>query len=424
MRVVFLNRYFYPDHSATSQMLSDLAFALAENDFRVSVITSAQRYDDPDARLAHYETMNSIDVYRVSTTRFGRLNILGRAIDYLTFYASASRKLWQLAQAGDVIVAKTDPPMLSVIVAPIARAKRASLINWLQDIFPEVAQLSHDGHGYVMGQIYGALAAFRSRSLQSSALNVVLGQRMATKVRALGVHPDKIRIIHNWADGRAITPIKPADNHRRAAWALTEKFVVGYSGNLGHAHDYRTFLEAMRLTEVASQVSAAAASGASQPQHTPDIHWLFIGGGINLKRLQEEARNFGLLSVRFQDYEPRENLSESLSAADIHLVTLQPKLEGLIVPSKYYSICAAGRPTIFVGDPDGEIARILKHDEAGYTVSPGNGAELATYILQLARDPMRIQALGNNARRSFERSYDHQRAMKEWLEAIESVANP
>lgn len=109
-RILFVNRYFYPDLSATSQMVSDLAFALAARGESVWVITSRQRYEDPQERLRSREHLRGVEVRRIWTTRFGRVRLLGRAVDYLSFYWSAFFALLILARAGDVIVAKTDPP--------------------------------------------------------------------------------------------------------------------------------------------------------------------------------------------------------------------------------------------------------------------------------------------------------------------------
>src|SRR5262245_3258216 len=89
---------------------------------------------------------------------------------------------------------------------------------------------------------------------------------------------------------------------------------------------------------------------------TPDIVWLFIGGGALYRQFETEIRCRGLRSVQYQPYQPRDRLADSLSAADVHIVSLRPALEGLVVPSKFYGIAAAGRPTIFIGDKDGEIA--------------------------------------------------------------------
>ena len=87
--IIFVNRYFYPDQSATSQLLSDLAFHLAEKEQTVKVIASRQLYDKNDQSLAPEETVKSVIVKRVWTSKFGRQNLFGRAFDYLTFYLSA-----------------------------------------------------------------------------------------------------------------------------------------------------------------------------------------------------------------------------------------------------------------------------------------------------------------------------------------------
>ncbi len=139
MKVILVNRYFFPDESATSQLLSDLAFHLAASANEVHVITSRQRYDNASSALPIDEPIRGVRVSRIRTTTFGRGSLIGRAFDYFTFYASAFAQLIVLVRAGDIVIAKTDPPMLSVIAAMAARLRGAKLINWLQDLFPEIA---------------------------------------------------------------------------------------------------------------------------------------------------------------------------------------------------------------------------------------------------------------------------------------------
>ena len=139
MRVVFLNRYFHPDHAATSVLLSNLAFALSQRGIQVTVITSRLRYEGGDHLLPQHETIRGVDVHRVWTSRRGRSGLIGRSLDYGSFYLAAAWRLWRVIRRNDIVVAKTDPPLLSVMAAPIARLKGARLVNWLQDIFPEVA---------------------------------------------------------------------------------------------------------------------------------------------------------------------------------------------------------------------------------------------------------------------------------------------
>ena len=418
MKLIFLNRFFHPDHSATSQMLSDLAFALARGGRAVAVITSRQRYDAPMDTLPAAELIGGVSVHRVWTSRFGRASLLGRVIDYATFYLAATWRLWRLAGAGDVVIAKTDPPMLSVIAGPLCRARKARLVNWLQDIFPEAAQALSIG-GRAARAPFSLLRWLRTRSLMGARMNVVLGRRMAERVCALGVSPKRICIIPNWADGTSIAPVDPALNALRREWQLGDAFVVGYSGNLGRAHEIDTFLHAMTLLEGTPPASATA----SAPQRRP-VLWLFVGSGALFDVLKAEVARRGLSCVRFRPYQPKARLADSLSAADAHLVSLRPAMEGLIVPSKFYGIAAAGRPAIFVGDEGGEIAQLIAQHDCGRTVAAGDGVALAHTILELAANPELGRCLGQRARQAFDAEFDRPIALARWEKLLGEVSKP
>jgi glycosyltransferase involved in cell wall biosynthesis len=118
--------------------------------------------------------------------------------------------------------------------------------------------------------------------------------------------------------------------------------------------------------------------------------------------------------VRFAGYAPREELSESLSSADAHLVTLLPELEGLIVPSKFYGVLAVARPVLFVGAPDGELARIIRAHDCGFVIEPGDGVALASRIRELARDRDRARAIGLRGRALYEEKFDPEIALAAW----------
>ena len=188
----------------------------------------------------------------------------------------------------------------------------------------------------------------------------------------------------------------------RAEWGFEEKFVVAYSGNMGRVHDFDTLLAACE------RLRAAA-----------DVRFLFIGDGYHRRRLEQEVRRRDLLNVTFQPYQARDRLGESLGVADAHIVSLLPALEGLVVPSKFYGIAAAGRPAIFVGDPEGEIARILRDNHCGLVVAVGDGKGLADAILALRDKPALRAEMGANARAAFEARYDRAHAMTLWESALE-----
>jgi glycosyltransferase involved in cell wall biosynthesis len=397
-QVIFLNRFFYPDQSATSQILSDLAFDLAALGVNVRVVTSRLRHGGGGG-LPPSETVQGVAVDRVWSTASGLPGLLGRALDYVSFYVSATWMLWRRVDASTVVVCKTDPPLISLFAAPIVRLRGATLVNWLQDLFPEVARALHvkGVHGFK----FRLLQRARNASLRAARTNVVLGHRMEDLVTRQGVPPDSLRIIPNWADGNAIRPLAPSLNPLRVEWGVADKFVVGYSGNFGRAHEFATILDAAKLLV-----------------GRRDVAFLFIGGGAQRRSVEEAAARLGLPNIHFQPYQPRERLTESLGAADAHLISLNPALEGLIVPSKFYGIAAAGRATLFIGDLDGEIPRVLRKAECGLALNMGDAAGLAEAIGTLADDRRMCERMGENARALLVGHYGRDHAVHAWRDVL------
>ena len=400
--LVFVNRYYRPDESATSQMLTDLAEQLAARGIRVRIICSRQLYENPDAPLAHSEILNRVEIRRVWTSRFGRGSLAGRACDYASFYLSAAVAMFRMLKPGDIVIAKTDPPMISVVAGWVAFLRGAILVNWLQDVFPEVAaKLSSL---VIPGWLYRPLLTVRNQSLRRARVNVVLGERMAQHLTPLAAS-ERVRVVENWADGALITPRLPGESKLRAQLGLEDSFVVGYSGNLGRAHEYATMLHA------ASQLATSA----------PHIVFLIVGGGAKFGDLRREAEARGLRNFRFLSYQPRSQLADSLAAADVHLACLLPELEGLIVPSKAYGVLAAARPLISIGDLEGELARLVLANRCGAAVSCGDGPALVAEIQRLEADRVECAALGQNARMAFERQYSMESAVQRWSDLLGSL---
>ena len=213
-RLWFLNRYFYPDHSATSQMLTDLTRALDPSRYTVAVVCSRQRYDDPTATLAQRDSVDDVAIHRVWTTRFGRASLPGRALDYLSFYASVTVFLLRRVSADDIVIVKTDPPLLNVVASLCARFKRFRIINWVQDLFPEVAaRLGILGD---TGLAFRTLRWLRDRGLRRSQHTVAIGEKMRELVSSRGIATERVSVIPNWADGDAIQPIDRTANPLRS----------------------------------------------------------------------------------------------------------------------------------------------------------------------------------------------------------------
>jgi glycosyltransferase involved in cell wall biosynthesis len=404
-RVIFVNRYFYPDESATSRMLSDLTFRLAAQGVSVAVVTSRQLYEDPRAQLPRSETIRGVTIQRLATARLGRSQLLARALDYASFHGAAAWHVWRLLRPGDIVVSKTDPPLLSVTLSHVAAWRGASLINWLQDVFPEVAVTL--APGILPRPLHAPLLALRDRSLKRATMNVVLSEGMRARVRARGVEPGKTVVIANWADTKALKPCPIGASFTRRRLGLMDRFVIGYSGNFGRAHEFDTLLSAAGLLK-----------------DDPRFAFLMTGGGARTRDLQQAVAQARISNFQFQGYQPAHLLADSMAAADIHLVSLRPALEGLIVPSKVYGILAAGRPVLFIGDTDGDVAQLIREHRCGINIAVGAGAQLAQALRSLQADPAGVQLMGANARRLALARYTSEHAADDWLRLLAAITHP
>jgi glycosyltransferase involved in cell wall biosynthesis len=404
-RVIFLNRYFFPDHSATSQILSELAFALASAECEVHVITSRQLYEQANSHLPAEEIVDAVAIHRVPTTNFGRSGLLGRSIDYLSFFFSVRHALASIVSANDIVIAKTDPPLLSLAVMSVVRRRRAHLINWLQDLYPEVAIAS--GIRWLKGPIGRVLLYLRDRSLTAAHANVVVGQRMAERLALRNIPHELIHFIPNFSPDDRVSPIPASENPMREDWDLNGRFVVGYSGNLGRVHEIQTILDA-----------------AVQLRNDRRIIFLCIGGGRLFELLIRSVTQQGLQEkFLFRPYQDQELLKYSLSVPAVHWISLRPEFEGLVVPSKLYGIAAAGRPILAVMDKNGEIAALVRDHRCGIVIAPGDSQGMAASLTELANNPALCAEMGARARAMLDEHFTKSHAVRLWQQLLNQACS-
>ena len=400
MRLLFINRFFHPDQSATAQLLTDLAVGLATHGIGVTVLTGRLGYLGHVTPSPNEEQYRGVTVRRVWSTRFGRLWPLGRLFDYLSFYLSSA---WTagLARGVDCLVVLSDPPMLSVLAAVLGRLKRWKTICWLQDVFPEIAMRA----GLLPEGLLTRLLRWAARwSLRMSDRVIVVGRCMERRLLAVGLQPHRVVLISNWADGNQLTPVAAEENWFRKQQDLEGKLVIMYSGNLGVVHETGSLISVIR------RLSA-----------TPELCVLFVGEGQGKSRLEDWVCREGLENFRFVGYQAKEHLRYSLSAGDIHLVTLRTEMEGLSVPSKVYGIMAVGRPVVFIGPERSEVAALVRDAGCGEVFAPGEGEKAAQTIVDLARDHQRRARLGLAGRRYFEQFLDKPVAIQRFYEVLQHM---
>ena len=386
-RIVFVHSFFYPDYSAGSQMLSDLSFYLADEGFDVTIVTSRKMYDGSNKTLLKKEVINDVNIHRVFSSNWNRKSYIGRILNYISLEISIIVKLFNITKKGTIVVFKTDPPLLNIIAYPIIKFKSGLVVNWLQDLFPEVAVSA--GLFSKESLINRLLSKFRNLTLKNSNKNIVIGNRMLDYLLNIGIDEKKIIKIENWSDGDEIYSISNSENSMRNEWQLEDQFVVGYSGNLGRAHDISTIITVI-----------------DELKFVQNITFLFIGGGVGLEIIKSHVEKNNLNNVIFKPYQDRDLLVKSLNIADVHWVTLDPQMEGFIVPSKFYGILAAAKPVIFIGDKNGELAQDIRRIGCGESVDIGDTNRLVRLIKKYSKSPAYVSKIGNLGREEFNIAYN------------------
>jgi len=398
-RIIVVNRFYWPDQSATAQMLTDLAEHLARQGNEVVAIASRQRLDGTKVILSRRTEHNGVHIHRISTILSSKNTLASKMLSFISFYVSAVATLFLLLKPGDIVIAKSDPPMLAIIPWLLSRFRRTKVINWCQDLYPEVAAAL--GIRWAAGPIGRTLSAVRNRALKHADTNVVISPSMQNHLTEEGIDPTKIHLIHNWCDKR-ISPVAKDKDTLRQHWHLGDQFVIAYSGNLGRAH-------------LAGHINTLVESLAEQSQ----LKMLFIGGGPGMVWLKAQCKRHGHSHVLFKPYQPREELGPILSVADVHLISLHPDCHSLISPSKYYGILAAGRPIAYIGDPDADLAREIGKAKLGLVLNIHHQDRWKEQITQIRQDVIHRHQLGLNARNLYERHYETALALNKWQHLIE-----
>lgn len=374
LRVMILTRTFPPDAGAVGHLVNELAESLVKDGFQLTIIAAGAETES---------SSSAINVVRVGGLPFSRQSHLQRAISYLSLYPAM---LWAALRQRkpDVIITTTDPPLQAVIGVLLRWKFRSRLLHWCQDLYPEMAEEA--GLIKKNGIIANVLRWISTFALRAHDGIISIGRCMTQRLLDRGLDRTKIHEIPNWTDPEWIRPVPTAENSFVKTQQLEGRFVVVYSGNMGIAHRFSEILEAAALLE----------------KQAPDVVFLFIGDGPRRAEVERHAQKSERTSIRFLPSQPWKTLPGSLSAGQVHLVSLRENLAGLVVPSKFYGGMAAGRPCLFIGPPESEVARLIQENGVGMVVQ--TGAELVAAILEYRGDPERLQREQSKARELGSRS--------------------
>lgn len=347
LKILLLNQCFYPDVVSTAQHLTDLATALTARGHDVTVIASDRGYDDPTTRFKRSEIWNHVQIIRIPSLSFGKNNRWRRALNFSSFLFVCSLRLLTL-QRFDVVVALTSPPLISFLGALFVKLRGGSFCFWVMDLNPDEAIAA--GWLDEKSLTSRVLKHMLNYSFKAAARTVVLDRFMKERVIAKGFDPARITVVPPWSHDDHVQFSKTGREEFREKHGLVEKFVVMYSGNHSPCHPLDTLLDAARALK-----------------DQPEIVFCFIGGGSEQIKVRELAAQ--LSNVKCLPYQPLNELSSSLSAADLHVVVMGDEFVGIVHPCKVYNIMSIGAPTLYIGPTPSHVTDIASQQQGKFFIT-------------------------------------------------------
>ena len=411
MKLLVLCPHYAPDTAPTGEVMTSIGTELIARGHELHVVTSLPWYQhhriEPgwQGRVVRHEDIPGGRITRVHPFPTDKRNIPARAAAFagFTVLSGAMGVTGGRVARPDAVLAMSPPLTLGGAGWLAARRWRVPFVFNIQDVFPDVAVEL----GAITNPQVIKLASWLERwsYRRSDAVTVLsddLRDNLVAKIR--GTVPDahdRIRVIPNFVDTERITPAEPESGSYRREYDLTGRRVVMYAGNVGFSQSLDLVLGAARVL-------------GKRPEMA-DVVFVINGGGSARPQLEQEAAD--LDNVRFVDFQPKERLPEVLAAADIHVVPLRRGLARSSVPSKTYSILAAGRPVVASVDEGTEVARVVEQAGAGLAVPPDDPDRFTEALATLLADPARAGAMGR-AGREFVEAWASPAAIAERYEAL------
>jgi colanic acid biosynthesis glycosyl transferase WcaI len=210
-------------------------------------------------------------------------------------------------------------------------------------------------------------------------------------------------IVTNWADIETISPKSRQENRLLKQLGIEGKIVFQYSGNMGRTHGLETILEAAVLLE-----------------GEESIHFLLIGSGAKRHGVETYLAGSRLRNVTLLPLQPRQDLSDTLNACDVAIISFVKGTAGISVPSRMYNIMAAGKPILAVADDTSELALVVREENIGWVVRPGDKNALADAIQNAQSAPRKLKELGERARAAAMK-YSRSHAVDSYRSLIDSL---
>lgn len=409
MKLVYLVQYFSPEKASGLQLVEDLLEGFSAHGWKTDVFTPTPTRGVTDEQRKEYARKRveikydgRLTIHRMHLYREGK-GFVGRAIRYLLFSIEC---FWKAATVpADFIFTGSGPPTQGVVVGLAKKVSGKKVIYNLQDIFPDSLVTSGicGGNSFLM-KIGHAMENFTYRNADHI---ITITDDMKANIMKKGVPEDKISVVRNWIDTDKVKHISREDNFLFDELKLPrDGFYVVYAGNLGKVQGVDVILKT-----------------ASLMKNNRDIKFVIFGNGSEEENLKKIVNDKHLDNVLMLPLQPIERASEVYSMADVSIISCTPGTGGSGMPSKTWTIMAAGVPIIASFDMPSEMERTIEEAECGFCTRAGDENELTEKIIRVFGDSRLKKCLGQNARRYAEKNVSKTEAVEKYIKSIERLVD-
>ncbi|OUO52388.1 hypothetical protein B5F77_08550 [Parabacteroides sp. An277] len=401
-RIWIVTELFYPEETSTAYILTKIAQRLTEK-YDVHIICGPKTYDKNSlvAENSKSQLLNSnIIIQRVSDTKLDKNKLLSRIIRFIILSWKLSYTLWKNLESNDSILIVTNPAPLLLIISLIKRIRKNKLYVLVHDVFPENTIPANiiTSSDSLLYKILKKVFDFAYR--QADTL-IVLGRDMKEVMKKkLGANKRNtdIQIIENWAETDYIMPNKTKNLDMFLA---NPKIDVQYAGNIGRVQGLINFLHIIKSIE------------------NPCLRFSFWGEGACKQEMMKYVEEKKIHNVYFFKGYTRNEQSSVLNNCDIAIVLLAKGMYGLGVPSKSYNIMAAGKPILFIGDTNSEIALEIKDNKIGFCFESEDSKGICSFFQNLGEQKLSLLSeMGKRARCLAEEKYSAQKILDKFMQVI------
>ena len=404
--LLVISQVYVPDPASVGQHIADAAAEMARRGYPVRVLASARGYDNPSTKYPLRETRDGVDIRRLPLSSFGKKSIPVRLLGAIVFLTQAFIRGLFTPRLGCILVS-TSPPMASIVAVLIGKLRGVPVKYWLMDLNPDqVVALGKATEKSIGVRVF----RFFNRVIWSTASDVVaLDRFMAERVTKRLDISKKLHVMPPWPLEDYDQPLRHEDNPFRKKHKLgPDRFVFMYSGNHGPTNPIRTLLDA-----------------AVALKDDKKLVFMFVGGGIGKKEVEETMKAHPDASIVSLPYQPLSDLKFSLSAADVHLVTVGNEAVGIVHPCKVYGAMAVARPVLLLGPDPCHVSDILQNHGIGWHVQHGDVEGCVRTIREIADTPReKLEEMGEAALRVVRGSLSKQELCGRFCDVLENGRKP